>query len=167
MMETILRDLQQPEYLHTLINPLPIYGLVVAFCGLAATLVFRIRSARVVALSLIFICALSAWPAAHFGEEAYDRVLSMADENGQAWLKEHNRRADELVWVFYVLAAVAIAAIVAPKKWPRSSTPLAVATLICAAAALGGGGYIAHAGGKIRHREFRNASPPPAPSESG
>ena len=29
-METILRALQQPEYLHVLINPLPVYGLAVA-----------------------------------------------------------------------------------------------------------------------------------------
>jgi hypothetical protein len=31
---------------------------------------------------------------------------------------------------------------------------------VLALVSLGAGGYIAHAGGKIRHREFRNVPPP-------
>jgi hypothetical protein len=37
---------------------------------------------------------------------------------------------------------------------------LAIATLILAIVSLGAGGYIAYAGGKIRHREFRTSPPP-------
>jgi hypothetical protein len=32
--------------------------------------------------------------------------------------------------------------------------------------ALGCGGYIAYAGGKVRHREFRNVPPPPKKEET-
>ena len=39
---------------------------------------------------------------------------------------------------------------------------LAVAVLVLAAITLGSGGYIAYAGGRIRHREFRNEPPPKA-----
>ncbi|MEA3092433.1 MAG: hypothetical protein QOJ04_3775, partial [Caballeronia sp.] len=35
-METILRDLRQPEYLHVLLNPIPVYGLAIALFGLIA-----------------------------------------------------------------------------------------------------------------------------------
>lgn len=166
MMETILRDLRQPEYIHTLINPLPIYGLTIALLGLLIALFMRSRRGELVALVLVFVTAASAWPAAHFGEEAYDRVLSMADEPGQAWLEAHEDRADDLVPIFYVLAAVSAAAIVLPRKWPRTALPLALATVVVAFCSLAAGGYIAYAGGKIRHREFRNAAPPPRKAEA-
>jgi F0F1-type ATP synthase membrane subunit c/vacuolar-type H+-ATPase subunit K len=58
------------------------------------------------------------------------------------------------------LALVSAVAIFAPKRWPKTARPLALATLILAIASLGAGVYIAQAGGKIRHREFRNTPPP-------
>jgi hypothetical protein len=160
MIDEILRDLQQPEYLHVLINPLPVYGLAIALFGLIAAMYLGTRGGQVTALVLIFACAASVWPVVHYGEAAEDRVQAMADDDGVAWLKAHAHRADDLVWVFYALALVSAAAIFAPKKWPKTARPLAVATLILAIASLGAGFYIAHAGGKIRHREFRNIPPP-------
>jgi hypothetical protein len=160
MIDGLLRDLQQPEYLHVLLNPLPVYGLAVALFGLIAAMYLGSRGGQITALVLIFATAISAWPVAHYGEAAEDRVLAVADEAGQAWLKAHAHRVDELIFVFYVLALVSAAAIFAPKKWPKSARPLAIATLLLALVSLGAGGYIAYAGGKIRHREFRNTPPP-------
>jgi hypothetical protein len=89
----------------------------------------------------------------------------MADDDGQAWLKAHEHRADELVFLYYALALVSACAIFVPKKWPKAAQPLVIATILLAVASLGAGSYIAHAGGKIRHREFRNAPPPKTESE--
>jgi alpha-D-ribose 1-methylphosphonate 5-triphosphate synthase subunit PhnH len=160
MIDAILRDLQRPEYVHVLINPLPVYGLAIALFGLIAAMYLGTRSGQVTALVLIFACAASAWPVAQYGDAAEDRVLAMADDDGQAWLKAHAHRADDLIYVFYALALVSAAAIFAPKKWPKTARPLLAATLILAVASLGAGGYIAYAGGKIRHKEFRSAPPP-------
>ena len=160
MLQTFIRDLRQPEYIHVLINPLPVYGLAIGFIALIVALFLRSRPAQVTALVLIVITAASVWPVVHYGEEAYDRVLSMADNDGQAWLEEHEQRAEKLEYVFYALALLGAMAILLPKKWPATATPLAIATLILAAVSLGAGGYIANAGGKIRHREFRNERPP-------
>jgi hypothetical protein len=161
MMETLLRDLRQPEYIHVLLNPLPIYGLLVAWIGLIVALVSRSRRAQIATLTLVFICSVSAWPVYEFGEQGYDRVLSMADEDGQAWLDAHEDRAEDLIWIFYGLAALSAIAIAAPIKWPRTSVSLIVAVLLLGAVTLGTGGYIAYAGGRVRHREFRNEPPPP------
>ena len=166
-MDAILRDLQQPEYVHVLLNPLPVYGLSIALFGLIAAMYLGTRGGQIIALVLIFACAASAWPVAHYGEAAEDRVQAMADDDGQAWLKAHADRADDLIYVFYALALVSAVAIFAPKKWPKTARPLVVATLILTIASLGAGFYIAHAGGKIRHREFRNAPPPKTEAESG
>ena len=167
MIDAILRDLRQPEYLHVLINPLPVYGLAIALFGLIAALYLGTRGGQVTAFILIFACAASAWPVAHYGEAAESSVLAMADDDGQAWLKAHAHRADNLIYVFYALALVSATAVFLPKKWPGTARPLVAATLLLAIASLGAGFYIAHAGGKIRHREFRNVPPPETAPESG
>jgi hypothetical protein len=51
-------------------------------------------------------------------------------------------------------------------RWPKSSAPLAIAVVLLGAIALGSGCYIAYAGGKIRHREFRNEPAPPIKSQA-
>jgi len=165
MTASFLKDLSQPEYIHVLINPLPVYGLTMGVIGLIIALMQRSRSAQIATLGLIVLSGAIAWPVVHYGEEAYDRVLSMSDDQGQAWLKVHEHRADKLAWSFYVLAGVAAVAIFAPMKWPKSTRALTIFTLLLSFVVLGFGGYIAHAGGKIRHREFRNEPAPAVPVE--
>jgi hypothetical protein len=165
VIDTLLRDLRQPEYIHVLINPLPIYGLLMGWIGLVIAVSLNSRRAQVATLALVLITSASAWPAYEFGEQAYDRVLSMADEDGKAWLDEHKDRGEDLIWIFYALAVLSAIAITAPIKWPKSSTPLVIAVIFFGAVTLGIGGYIAYAGGKIRHREFRNVPPPPKRAE--
>src|SRR5438552_17019661 len=104
MFEAILRDLRQPEYVHVLLNPLPVYGLAVGLIGLLVAICLRSRAATVVALVVVFISAAAAWPVYEYGEQAYDRVLSMADADGRAWLAAHKERAEVLIWFFYAVA---------------------------------------------------------------
>jgi dolichol kinase len=132
----------------------------VGVIALVVALFLRNRAAHITALVIILISAAAAFPVAYLGHQAYDRVLSMTDDAGRAWLDEHEDRGDDLVWFFYALAVLAAAAIFLPGKWPRAATPLTVATLLLSILCLGFGGYIAYAGGKIRHREFRNVPPP-------
>jgi hypothetical protein len=160
IMDTFLRDLGQPEYVHVLLNPLPVYGLGVALLGLIAATCMNNRGGQVVALALVFACAASVWLVVHYGEAAENGVLAMSDNDGQAWFKAHEHRADELAWIYYALALVSIGATLFPKKWPRSARPLTLVTIVLGMVALSAGAYIAHAGGKIRHKEFRNVPPP-------
>ncbi len=165
MIASLLQDLSQPEYVHVLINPLPVYGLAVGIIGLAIALGQRSRRAQIATLILILLCAAIAWPVVHYGGAAYDRALSLSDDQGQAWLKVHAQRADQFIWFFYALGVIAALAIFVPQKWPRTATTLAALTLLCSLGVLALGGYIAYAGGKIRHREFRNEPAPVLPVE--
>ena len=165
-MTAFLHALQrQPEYVHILINPLPIYGLAISWIGLVIAFFLRSRRAQIATLALVLISAASAWPAYEFGEEGYDRVLSMTDDDGHAWLDEHQRRAELLIYFFYALAGLSAVAIAIPIKWPKTSTSLVITTILLGAVVLGMGGYIAYAGGKIRHREFRTEPPPKKKAE--
>jgi glucan phosphoethanolaminetransferase (alkaline phosphatase superfamily) len=166
MIDGFVRGLRQPEYVHVLLNPLPVYGLLISWIALIAALISKSRRAHIVALILVFVSSISAWPVYEFGEEGYDRVLAMTDDDGHAWLDEHQARAQKLIYVFYALAVLSAAAIVVPLRWPKSSVPFALAVVVLGAVVLGSGCYIAQAGGKIRHREFRNEPAPPIKSQA-
>ena len=166
MIDGFLRGLRQPEYVHVLLNPLPVYGLLISWIALVAALILKSRRALIVTLLLVFITSMSAWPVYEFGQQGYDRVLAMTDDDGHAWLDEHQERAEKVIYIFYALAALSAAAILIPLRWPKSSAPLAISVVLLGAVALGSGCYIAYAGGKIRHREFRNEPPPPIKSQA-
>ena len=122
---SMMEHLGKPEYIHVLLNPLPVYGLLMGWIGLLIAILLRSRKAKITALAIVLISAASAWPAYEYGEQAYDRVLAMTDDAGHAWLDEHLHRGEQLIFVFYALAGLSAAAIVVPIKWPKSSAPLA------------------------------------------
>src|SRR5207248_7015060 len=152
-MNIFFKHLSDPEYMHVLLNPLPVYGLVIAVIGLALALIFRSRPASIIALALVFISGISAWPVLSYGQAAYDRVKSLSDPAGEQWLDEHMARGEKLIWTFYVLAGVSAAGIGVITRWPRTLAIVSVSTLALATGTLGIGGYIAYAGGHVRHRE--------------
>lgn len=163
---SLIGHLKNPEYMHALLNPLPVYGLSMGVLSLCIGLFYRNRIATIAALVLIFVSGFAAWPVYYFGETAYDRVKAMSDPIGTQWLDEHMARAEKLIYIFYLLAAAALAGILAPLKWPRTAWPLAVGVLALGVVNLGLGGWISYAGGHVRHKEFR-FEPPPAAKMAG
>ncbi len=152
--------LKQPEYVHILLNPLPVYGLAVGFLSLVAALATRSRGAQTLAVAIIFVSALAAWPVAHFGDAAFDRVRAMSDADAQKWLNWHAHLADWILVAFYTTAGVAALALVAQWRFPRVHRWTLPATAVLAAVTFALGGLLAYAGGKIRHAEFRSHAPP-------
>ncbi len=161
-MENLSKLLSQPEYVHVIINHLPLVGLPVAMLALLIALVARNRTSVLIGLALVGLLSLSAWPVYYYGEAGYDRVLAMADEAGAAFLDYHKDLAEDWVFLYFVTSGVAGLAFLLSWKWRRLLTPLAILTLVLASASLVAGIIIAHAGGEVRHREFRSG-PPPAP----
>jgi hypothetical protein len=160
MREGFLKGLEQPEYLHVLLNPVPVYGLAMGVVALIVGLVMRSQAARCSALTIILIASASAWPVSEYGRQGFDRVKGMSDSEGEKWLDEHMRRAEKLVYIFYALTALVLVSIGAEWKRSRFALPLVITTLVFTLAGLGVGGYIAYAGGHIRHKEFRFESAP-------
>lgn len=149
-----------PEHVHVLLNPMPVYGLMIGALALTAGLLTRSRAAQVLAVSIVVVAAASAWPVQYFGENAYQEVRKISDEQGQYWLDEHMGRAETFVCLFYGTALLGIAALVSQRKFPKAATPLAIVTLIASIASASVGGWISRAGGHIRHPEFRGHSVP-------
>ncbi|MDD5200966.1 MAG: hypothetical protein PHC88_14325 [Terrimicrobiaceae bacterium] len=159
-MHDFLNELGNPAYRHLLLNHLPIVGLAAGALALFVAFFLRGRAARIPALVVILVMSAAAYPVYETGRQAYKPVRRIADEAGVDWLDAHYDRAGAGVRAFYALAGLAFVALVVPIKWPRSGTPLAAATLLGAIACVGVGGWIAQAGGPIRHAELRPAASP-------
>ena len=54
--------LQKPEYIHVVLNHLPIYGTILGALALAISLMLRSRAAQVTALTITLVAAASAYP---------------------------------------------------------------------------------------------------------
>ncbi len=157
--------LNRPEYIHAALNHFPLIGLLVALLPLAIGLVTGNRAILLTGLALTAALALTAWPVFEFGEAGYDRVLSMADEPGAAFLKYHAALAHRWVFVFYLAAGISALVFALAWKWDRVLKPGAAVALLLGIASVVAGLVIAHAGGEIRHREFRSGPPPAVADE--
>lgn len=159
-MESIRDLLNHPEYLHVLLHPLPIYGVALGAVALLFATALRSRAASLTALGIIFVSALAIWPVEEFGEQGKDRVESIADNVGDQWLDEHEERAERAIPFFYAAAALALAAMIVPWKFPKSAAAFSLVTVLLSVVAVALASYASQAGGKIRHREFRDGPPP-------
>jgi hypothetical protein len=155
----MLEELKRPEYVHVLLNPLPVYATAMGVLALVVALLLRNRPAQLTGLLIILIGCGSVWPVIEYGEKGYDRVKSMSNDDGVKWLDAHADRAHDAEWFFYVTAALAVAALVANWKFPKAGKWLTLATLVAALVCVGLAGWISYAGGKVRHPEFRHGPP--------
>ena len=154
------------EYVHVVLNPLPVYGLAIGLAVLAVGLLRRNHTARTIGLIITAICSASAWLVLYYGQHAYNSLAPMLDTESKQWLDVHMARAERFIYVFYTIAVFAVAALTLPRKWPRTSLPLAALTLLLAFTGLGIGAWISRAGGQISHSEFRQEGSQ-QPSEPG
>lgn len=165
-MEGFSKAIEQPEYVHVLLNHLPITGLFVALLFLLTAIAVNHRLTQLIALCAVVLLSLSVWPVTSYGERASDRVLAMSDDAGGAYLKHHEELADRWGFLYYVTAGVAILVLVAGVKKPKTLRPGSSVVALLAVVSLIAGAAIADYGGKIRHREFRFGPPPSVEHES-
>ena len=163
---TELELLKKPEYIHVVLNHLPIYGTILGALALAISLALRSRTAQITALILTLIAAASAYPVFVTGQRAYKAIRGISDDAGAEWLDEHMDRAEKTIGAFYFLALLALAGLLVPIKWPKSAVPLAALTLVVAILCSGIAVYIAQPGGRVHHPEFRPSETPTPASET-
>ena len=156
----MLEELRKPEYVHVLLNPLPVYATAMGVIALVVGLLQRSRQAQIAGLIIVLIGCGSIWPVMEYGDKALDRVRSMSNEDGAKWLDAHEARADAAAWFFYVTAGLALASLVTGGKFPKTTRWLTLPTLVAAILCVRAGAWISHAGGKVRHTEFRTGPPP-------
>jgi len=158
--ESIFAHLRQPEYVHVLLNPLPIYGLALGAIALIVAMCLKSRRAQITALVIVFIGAGSTIPVIHYGDAGYDTVDSqMPTDQAEQWLDAHGQRALRSRPAFDALIALALIALCVPWKWPKTALVLNCLTLLLTIVDFGLAGWIGYAGGQAMHQEFRVGMP--------
>lgn len=157
--KALLHHLTQPEYLHVVINPMPVIGM-----GLGAALIFaglRLESGgmREAGLAVVVLTALMTFPTIKLGQHAYDRLYEQIPLEAQQWLDVHMSRAEKLQWFFYLTGALAAWALASSRRKKPAAARQAQATLAAAGVCAALAAWISHAGGQVRHEEFRMGPP--------
>lgn len=156
--------LQKPEYIHVVLNHLPIYGTILGALALTISLILRSRAAQITALIITLVAGVSAYPVLVSGQRAYKTIRNAADDAGAEALDEHMDRAEKTIGAFYFLALLSLTGLLIPIKWPKAATPLTTTALAAALICFGLSVYIAQPGGQVRHPEFRpSETPTPSP----
>jgi hypothetical protein len=160
--------LGQPEYVHVLLHPMPVIGLLIAVIGLILGLIFKGKAAVTISLLLIAMTAGSAYFVYESGGDAEDRIETILDQDSKDWLHEHEERTEVAVYLFYVTAFVALVAVMMGPIMPGFARGMTWATLALACFSILAGGWIGRAGVRINHPELRGEEVPlqPAPEKT-
>lgn len=156
----LISKLKKPEYIHVLINPIPIFGMGL---GLLFLVIARLRPADgLVEAGLAIIIATGAitFPTIMLGQKAYDRLYPTLPLDGQMWLDVHMDRAEKFQYLFYLAAVLAAGVLLTRRSRPLAAQRLMLATMAASGLCAGLAGLIAHAGGQVQHSEFRESAPP-------
>jgi hypothetical protein len=151
----MMHHMSQPEYVHVLLNPMPLYGMAAGAFLLAWSRLRHPEEFPEGALIWIILVAFVTGLAVYFGEQGYENVGVIADAHGNRWLAHHKERAETLMYIFYLAGFSALGTLGAQRRrlsWTRHGLTL---TLVLTFLSIGAAAWISHAGGQVMHAEFR------------
>lgn len=159
-LQMVLSHIKYPDYIHVLINPFPLFGMAIGVGLLLVSLYTRSSGAREASLALIVIAGIVTLVTIKSGQGGYDRVYDTLPMESQQWLDVHMARAERLQYLFYGTSLVALISIISTRRRMDARRVLAFLTLLGGIACVAVAGWISHAGGQVRHMEFREGPPP-------
>jgi dolichol kinase len=129
-MQEFLKLLRHPEYIHVLLNPMPVYALSMGLLALALAMFLRNRQAEIIALLLILLCTALAWPIWLYGHKAHEHLEPSLNKEAKAWLQHHMDLGDKGSYLLRATAVLAILSLVTPRKIPKWTRTFILATII-------------------------------------
>ena len=155
------------EHLHVMLNHLALVGLAAAVLPLVVGAIRRERPMVIVGLAMVVLFGASIPLVMETGEEAehkfeHGALSALIDADGAEWIEVHSDRAhgwSKLVYGTTAFAALAIVLTVVNRRLAAPLGAIAAAACVACSASLA---WVADAGGKIRHPEFRTAINAPA-----
>src|ERR1700746_1766455 len=118
----MMHHMSQPEYVHVLLNPMPLYGMAAGAFLLVWSRLRHPEEFPEGTLVWIVLVAIVTGLAVYFGEQGYENVGVIADAHGNRWLADHKERAETLMYVFYLTGLCALGSLWAQRRrlsWDR------------------------------------------------
>lgn len=129
------QGLRDPEYLHLLLEPLPLYGLAAGLLGLMVAQLAGESKSRLLALLVITASCASVWPYQELRRQATPRILATRDPALGPLIRAQTERRERCNWAYYAMAglgAATLAARLAGKgKILQGLTLAGAAALLC------------------------------------
>lgn len=105
---TLWQSIREPEYLHLLMEPLPLYGLGLGLMFFILAFVFGERRCRLVALVLICVSCASVWPYTDLRAKATPRILATRPPEYASMIREQTERRLAWNWPYYAMAILSL-----------------------------------------------------------
>ena len=151
---TMMQHLRQPEYVHVLLNPMPLYGMAAGAFALAWSRLRKQEFPEGALVWIIFVALVTGF-AVYFGERGFENAGVTADAHGNRWLARHKERAEILMYVFYLTGLSAAATLFTQRRHPPTALRWIRITFLLTCASIVAAIWISHAGGQVIHTEFR------------
>lgn len=109
-------SLGDAEYLHLLLEPLPLFGLGFGLLLLIAAVLMRDGKIRTLALIMIIASAASVQPYQAMRAKSEPRILALQDPSFHAITLAQSDRRKSAAWLYYAIAAWGTIALVTSRK---------------------------------------------------
>ncbi len=113
---TLWQSICDPEYLHLLLEPLPLFGLGVGLVFLMLSFVFAEPKTRLLALGVICVSCASVWPYLELRDKATPRILATRSPEFAPLIQEQTQRRKDWAWPYYVMALLGAAALLSSRS---------------------------------------------------
>ena len=134
-LQGLWQGMRDPEYLHLLLEPVPLYGLAAGLLVLLVAHFSGEAKSRWLALVLLTASCASVWPYQELRRQATPRILATRDPALGPFIRDQTERRESCNWAYYLVAglgAVTMAARMAGKgKYLLGITALAASLLLC------------------------------------
>ena len=150
------------EYLHVVINHIPMIGLATVCVPLLYALVRGERHTLIVSLALCIVLGAGTAVVIWSGEEGHENIehgpiVQMLDAPAHDWIHEHEERGEAAAIVAYITAAVAVLGCGLLWWKPKALRAIAAVMLVLCVVNVVLMARTTKAGGQIRHPEFRDS----------
>ena len=108
---TLWQSIRDPEYLHLLIEPLPLYGLGLGLMFFIVAFVVGERRCRLVALALVCVSCASVWPYTDLRAKATPRIIATRPPEYASVIREQTQRRVDWNWPYYAMTLFSLIAL--------------------------------------------------------
>ena len=126
---TLWQSICDPEYLHLLLEPLPLYGLGIGLTFLIVAFMFGEARCRMLALAVICVCCASVWPYLDLRDKATPRILATRSPDFAPLIQEQTQRRKDWALPYYAMALCSLAALVTSRS-PKGRLVLFVVVIL-------------------------------------
>jgi len=125
---TLWQSIRDPEYLHLLLEPLPLFGLGIGLVFLIMSFMTGEARSRLLALGIICVSCASVWPYVDLRDKATPRILATRSPDFAPLIQEQTQRRKDWSWPYYAMAVLSAAALLSSRS--SKSRPLLFAIVI-------------------------------------